>query len=247
LFLLANALVKLNKILIETGGRISESDGVSKPALGRGLGSLMGGPKPPEPANPAGSAQPLPEAVPGSVIGRGIGTLLRGVAQDESPVETISTEATVETPAAPALLHGVPRWSFFAGDILLVGFAAIIAFNTSAPLDLPRVLFCAVATGLGAWLGIQPFLADHRARQQPASVADLPAWLMADYRMPDGEPARLLIHAHPPIFVARVIRDEAGKPGFTPVGVEGTSALSSGETTRLLREAGDFYRRLTKD
>jgi hypothetical protein len=247
---LAGKTPRQNKrILIESTRRISEAGGVSKPALGRGLGSLMGGSKPPEAGEPPAGAQPAPASSSGAGLGRGVGSLLRGMAQEESPAEIVAPEVLEEIPAVPvsAALHGVPRWSFFAGDILLVGFAGMVAFNTAAPLDLPRVLFCAVATGVGAWLGIQPFLADYRAKRQQDSTANLPAWLAAEFRLPDGRTGQLLIHAHRPVFFARVSEDEPGNPAFTAVGVDGTPALPSEETNRLLQEAGDFYRRLKKN
>ena len=225
----------------------------------------MGGSKPPESGEPPPGN---PTASSGAGLGRGVGSLLRGMAPEESPAEVVLPEVVAETTVAessgveflvaetavsessagiaPVALHGIPRWSFFAGDILLVGFAALVAFNTAAPLDLPRILFCAVATGVGGWLGIQPFLSDYRAKRQRDSTADLPAWLTAEYRTPEGRTGQLLIHTHRPVFFAKVSENEPGLPTFTAVGVDGSPAMPTEETNRLLREAEDFYRRVKR-
>jgi len=210
----------------------------------------MGGAKAPAGESSAVDSQ---SSAPSQPLGRGVGSLLRG-AREEVPAEP---EAVVESSPAnidqsPALttlspnLHGVPRWSYIAGDILLVGFAAIVAFNTTPPLDFPRILFCGLATAVGAWLGIQPFMADHRSRRQFVSNTTLPAWLIAEYRIPDGTAARLMIHAHPPIFFAVVIAEDSGAPRFAPAAFDGAPALSEEETNRLLREAEEFYQRSRK-
>lgn len=120
----------------------------------------------------------------------------------------------------------------------------MVAFNTRAPLDLPRILFCLVAVGAGAWLVILPFWADHKARQRQAGAAELPAWVAAECRGPDGQPMQLLIHARAPVCFVKVTTDESGKPAFSAAGPDGGVTLQVDELDRLLREAEEFHRRL---
>jgi molecular chaperone GrpE (heat shock protein) len=65
-------------------------------------------------------------------------------------------------PQFPQLLK-LPKWPFLVGDLLMVGVAAWIIFQTRAPLTLNELLLCVGATGLGAALGVLPFILEYRA------------------------------------------------------------------------------------
>lgn len=55
------------------------------------------------------------------------------------------------------------KWPFFVGDALLVGLAWVFYRYAELPFSGPTLLACIAAVGLGALLGILPFLLDYRA------------------------------------------------------------------------------------
>jgi molecular chaperone GrpE (heat shock protein) len=62
----------------------------------------------------------------------------------------------------------LPKWPFLLADLILLGFAGFIVYNSQAPLSLWQAVFCLVAIGLGAWLSVIPFLKEYRSGVQLA-------------------------------------------------------------------------------
>lgn len=56
----------------------------------------------------------------------------------------------------------VPKWPFFLGDAFMLGLAYFICWQARLPLARWEIVACAVCVGLGALLGILPFLLEHR-------------------------------------------------------------------------------------
>lgn len=56
----------------------------------------------------------------------------------------------------------VPKWPFFLGDAVMLGLAYFIYWQARLPLARWEIVACAVCVGLGALLGILPFLLEHR-------------------------------------------------------------------------------------
>lgn len=155
---------------------------VAKPALGRGLGNLLGD------TQIADSPQELPlepvdSAVPAEVS-VGLGNILRAgktaeaaVAQPEpepSPVpepefkpvpapdytplsiyksKLTPPPAEAAAPAEPARADPVaPRWVLIAADLLLMALAVMLVFKSSAPMKAWEMAVCVAAVILGAIL-----------------------------------------------------------------------------------------------
>ena len=57
----------------------------------------------------------------------------------------------------------VPKWPFFLGDALLLGLAAFIYFQGKGPLSRWEIAAVCTCVGLGALLGVLPFLMEYRA------------------------------------------------------------------------------------
>jgi molecular chaperone GrpE (heat shock protein) len=55
------------------------------------------------------------------------------------------------------------KWPFIVGDVLLLGVAVLIVFQSRAPLELWPAVVCASAVGLGALVGVTPFILEYRA------------------------------------------------------------------------------------
>jgi hypothetical protein len=62
---------------------------------------------------------------------------------------------------------------FLVGDLLLLAAAAWLALRAGPAPDVWRDLLVVVCVGLGAWLAVLPFLADHRAAVRLAEAAGL--------------------------------------------------------------------------
>jgi len=57
----------------------------------------------------------------------------------------------------------LPKWPFFAADILLLGLAAWIVHQGAKPLSMWPLLSVLGCTAFGAWMSILPFLTQYRA------------------------------------------------------------------------------------
>lgn len=57
----------------------------------------------------------------------------------------------------------VSKWPFFLGDALLLALAWFVCTQTSLPLGGWPIAACVVCVATGAWLGVAPFVMDHRA------------------------------------------------------------------------------------
>ena len=55
------------------------------------------------------------------------------------------------------------KWPFIVGDALLLGAAALVVFESHAPLELWAAVLCCSAFALGALLGVTPFVLEYRA------------------------------------------------------------------------------------
>jgi molecular chaperone GrpE (heat shock protein) len=57
----------------------------------------------------------------------------------------------------------VPKWPFFVGDAVLLGIAYFIYHESQRPLGHWEMAACGLCAGLGALLGLLPFLLEYRA------------------------------------------------------------------------------------
>lgn len=57
----------------------------------------------------------------------------------------------------------LPKWPFFLGDLILLGFAGFIVYSSARPLGLWQIGFCLAALVVGAWISIIPFLKEYAA------------------------------------------------------------------------------------
>ncbi len=67
----------------------------------------------------------------------------------------------------------VPKWPFFAGDILLLFTAYLIYYQARLPLGLREILCCCGCVALGAVLAIIPFLLDFRLMEKSSENESL--------------------------------------------------------------------------
>jgi len=66
---------------------------------------------------------------------------------------------------------GVPKWPFFLGNVLMLIVAWVVSHQ--APLGTATSIVVCACVGLGAWLGVQPFILEHRARLKLIDVSAL--------------------------------------------------------------------------
>ena len=55
------------------------------------------------------------------------------------------------------------KWPFYMADLLLLGTATFVVYHSRAGSDLWWMLFLVVSVALGTWIGILPFLLQHKA------------------------------------------------------------------------------------
>lgn len=116
---------------------------VAKSGLGRGLSTLLKGPKEPPPRE--GSA---PESAP---LSPGMAALLRRSngkdgTQDEEPLFAASQVPT------SSLGKAILRISLFSADLVLLTLVARLAFMGSGYLGVLEIAICVLALVIGAWL-----------------------------------------------------------------------------------------------
>ena len=69
----------------------------------------------------------------------------------------------------------IPKWPFLLGNGLLLAFAYFIVWKSPHPISQWEIIACFAAAGLGAVLGILPFLLDYRAMGKALQVNALGA------------------------------------------------------------------------
>lgn len=65
------------------------------------------------------------------------------------------------------------KWPFFLGDLLLVVVAGLVSFRSSLPLGLGQAGLITLCAGVGAVLGILPFVLEYRVAARLAESASL--------------------------------------------------------------------------
>jgi len=60
------------------------------------------------------------------------------------------------------------KWPFVLGDIMLLGLAGMVVYRSDWPLSMGAATFCLVATALGAWFCVLPFLKEYHAASKLA-------------------------------------------------------------------------------
>ncbi len=123
---------------------------MSKPALGRSLGSLL----PSQGDSPA-------TAHAHSKVTSGVATLISGNRPPES--------SAAPSPTSPETLAAVAhwtrlRWMLVVADLLLCGMAATIMLRRTSPVRPEETALCVAAILLGAWLGCSAW---SMGRQRP--------------------------------------------------------------------------------
>ncbi|MBA4150461.1 MAG: hypothetical protein H0X66_20310 [Verrucomicrobia bacterium] len=132
---------------------------MSKPALGRGLGDLMGKAASPK-TNPGAELQERESAA-----GVGVGSLLKGSRSEILPeVEEPAAEDRVTPPLAEKVEMPFPLWYLFAADIVLLLFAFLLVFKDPAIMDWKRICLASVATMLGGALAAAGVLLAQKKR-----------------------------------------------------------------------------------
>lgn len=208
---------------------------MSKPVLGRGLGSLLGGDK------VAGGTEAAPAVNTSAPVGRGVGSLLQGTQQAGAPAGNPFNAPTLEKWAAGNLRFGLPRWTYFAADVLLLALALGITLQNPAPLSPLQITACAALVVVGCALALLPFWP--RKSSLPGSGPNFPVWVVGR----DGAAGKtLVIRLHSPRFIGEVTQGNSGQPGVVPLWLEEDYQLAPPEFERLLREANDFCRTATQ-
>jgi hypothetical protein len=114
---------------------------MGKPALGKGLGELMAGQRPPATGSqPAGQPVVTGKVTPVD-FGRGLSTLVA-----PGPNQKTAESA----PPLPLL----PVWFFFAADVLLLAFTLAICLDAGEVMEFGELLFALASTAVAAFLGI---------------------------------------------------------------------------------------------
>ncbi|MBI5775556.1 MAG: hypothetical protein HZA89_17700 [Verrucomicrobia bacterium] len=205
---------------------------MSKPVLGRGLGSLLGDDK------VAGRTEAAPLTSAAAPVGRGVGSLLQGTRPDGTPASNPFNAPTLEKWAAGGLRFGLPRWTYFAADALLLALALGIALRNPAQLSPVQLAACATLVAVGCVLAVLPFLA--RKNSAPGNAHNFPVWIWG--KAGDAGGKNLVIRLHPPRFIGEVTLGNTGQIGVMPLWLEEDCELAPPEFERLLREANEFCR-----
>jgi peptidoglycan/LPS O-acetylase OafA/YrhL len=123
---------------------------MAKPGLGRDLGTLMA-------RNPKEAAAP---------VGAGVRSLMRG--HNPPAAAAAPAPAAVSAPSTPTPAPVIPRWYFFAGDVVLVALALVTIYKSPHPLSWPRELFCAAVVILAAALAVLALLMPDGSAANPS-------------------------------------------------------------------------------
>ena len=134
---------------------------MSKPALGRGLGSLLS-------SRHVESTTSSPSA---ARVTPGVATLISGHRETDSTQRSVGDLPAEETPCRPVErpnVHTVARttrlrWMLVAADVALCGMASIVLLR-SPKLRPEEIALCVAAVLLGAWLGCSAWMLDRDPR-----------------------------------------------------------------------------------
>ncbi|MBI2926359.1 MAG: hypothetical protein HYY24_11740 [Verrucomicrobia bacterium] len=134
--------------MIEHRDGISHPVGVSKSALGRGLGNLL------EDAKAAGRSATagVPTATENEPqVDPGLSVLLQG-APSNGPAAAKATTATRPDAASRTANHTLLRWSLVGADVVVCALVLLFAAAKPGRLSTAELLLCLLAMGVGAWL-----------------------------------------------------------------------------------------------
>jgi len=67
----------------------------------------------------------------------------------------------------------IDKWPFVVGDAVLLALAAFFCFHTGQPLQVWEMSLATLCVGVGAALGISPFVLEHRASVRLAEAGAL--------------------------------------------------------------------------
>lgn len=134
---------------------------MSKPALGRGLGSLLS-------SRHVESTTSSPSA---ARVTPGVATLISGHRETDSTQRSVGDLPAEETSCCQVErlnVHTVARttrlrWMLVAADVALCGMAAIVLLR-SPKLRPEEIALCVAAVLLGAWLGCSAWMLDRDPR-----------------------------------------------------------------------------------
>lgn len=210
---------------------------MSKSALGRGLGTLLGSTKiPGQDGSGAGDNSVGSGAQP---VGRGMGTLLKGEGVECSASREMELPAVHSAEATSA----IPSWYFFGADLLLLGLA--FSLIGSGPVGPVRLGLAGVAVGLGAVLGVMGVLR-RNVVPTPTSASRADQWVLVRQGGPMEEERFLIVHTIDPVFVGEVQRAFGGRVQVTPLPVQGGRALTASEEQEMVGAAVEAYRDLSE-
>ncbi len=114
----------------------------SKPALGRGLGTLLQEPKvPPQPG--ADPRDPVP-------LTPGVGALMRGTGTKAN----LRPMPIGASPGKSPFLRTLLKVSLLAADVLLLGLVTWILLGSDQQPTITAILLCTLAILMGAWLAV---------------------------------------------------------------------------------------------
>jgi molecular chaperone GrpE (heat shock protein) len=71
------------------------------------------------------------------------------------------------------IIPKLPKWPFFIGDLLLVGLAFYICYQSQASLHRWEIAACVLCVAIGATLGVLPFVTEYRAIVKLAEAQNL--------------------------------------------------------------------------
>lgn len=122
---------------------------MSKPALGRGLGSLLS-------SRHVESTASLPSA---TRVTHGVATLISGNQRTAgvSPTEEASVRQVAELEVRTVARTTRLRWMLVAADVALCGMATLLLLR-SPKLRPEEIALCVAAVLLGAWLGCSAWM-----------------------------------------------------------------------------------------
>jgi molecular chaperone GrpE (heat shock protein) len=78
-----------------------------------------------------------------------------------------------DRPMVEPLTPRLNKLPFIVGDVLLLALAGWLVLHVQPPLDVVRELLVVVCVALGAWLGVLPFLVEHRTQVRLAEAGGL--------------------------------------------------------------------------
>lgn len=77
----------------------------------------------------------------------------------------------------------ISKWPFFVGDFLLLGMAGLVLWQGASPLVVWEMLVMAICVGLGAGLGVTPFILEYQHFTKLAQVERLQRSLLQVHKI----------------------------------------------------------------